>query len=119
LPPPPDRKPVASAKTEPGVKVVPVKVVTIKPPLPSRPHDGAFALGTAADDPTEWVEIVRAVDMHEGPKQSSPTIKVMERGIKLRVAARDKKWVQVTEPATSTSGWIYERFLAPTEAPAQ
>jgi hypothetical protein len=118
LPPPPQRKPAPLAKTEPAVKVTTVKVVTIKPPGPTRPHDGAFTLGEAAEAPAEWVEIVSAVDMHARPQQSSETVKVVEKGLKLRVAARDKNWVQVTDPATSASGWIYSRFLKPTEPPA-
>ena len=41
-PPPPQRKPAPSAKTEPSVKVVTVKVVTIKPPGPTpKRHRGA------------------------------------------------------------------------------
>jgi uncharacterized protein YgiM (DUF1202 family) len=75
-------------------------------------------LGEAAEAPAEWVEIVSAVDMHARPQQSSETVKVVEKGLKLRVAARDKNWVQVTDPATSASGWIYSRFLKPTEPPA-
>ena len=119
LPPPPQRKPAPSAKTEPSVKVVTVKVVTIKPPGPARPHDGAFALGEAAEAPAEWVEIVRPVDMHARPQQSSETVKVAEMGIKLRVTARDKNWVQVRDPVTSANGWIYSRFLKRTQPPAQ
>ena len=55
------------------------KVVTIKPP--SRPHDGAFALGEAAEAPYEWVEIVKPVEgvSHARPEQSSETVKVAER----------------------------------------
>jgi hypothetical protein len=117
--PPPQRKPVPSANTEPSVKVATVKVVTIKPAWPTRPpHNGALALGEAAEAPAEWVEIVRAVDVHARPQQSSETVKVAEKGLKLRVTARDKNWVQVSDPATSTKGWIYRRFLKPTEPPA-
>jgi Bacterial SH3 domain len=118
-PPLPQPKPAPSAKTEPSVKVATVKVVTIKPAGPTRPHDGAFALGEAAETPAEWVEIVRPVDMHARPQQSSETLKVAEKGLKLRVAARDRNWVQVTDPATSANGWIYSRFLKPTEPPPQ
>ena len=117
LPPPPQRKPTSSAKKESSVKVTTVKVVTIKPP--GRPHDGAFALGEAEEAPSEWVEIVRPVDIHARPEQSSETVKVAEKGLKLRVTARDKNWVQVSEPATSANGWIYSRFLKPTEPPTQ
>jgi Bacterial SH3 domain len=119
LPPPSQRKPAPSAKTEPSVKVVTVKVVTIKPAGPTRPHGGAFALGEAAESPAEWAEIVRPVDMHARPEQSSETVKVAEKGLKLRVTARDNNWVQVSDPATSANGWIYSRFLKPTEPPAQ
>jgi hypothetical protein len=119
LPPPPQRKPAPSPNAEPSVKVVTVKVVTIKPAASPRPHDGAFALGDAALAPAEWVEIVRPVDMHARPQRSSETVKVAEKGLKLRVAARNKDWVQVTDPVTSANGWIYSRFLKPTEPPAQ
>jgi uncharacterized protein YgiM (DUF1202 family) len=116
----PQRKPTASAGTAPAVRTV--KVVTIKPPQPTRPHDGAYALGSAADEapaPAEWMETKTAVDMHAKAQQSSETVKVAEGGVKMRVTARDKNWVQVTDPKTSTTGWIYNRFLQPTEPPAQ
>ena len=109
--PAPKRAPSATVKT--------VKVVPIKPAAPSRPHDGAFALGAAGDAPAEWVEIIRPVDMHARPEQSSETVKVVEKGLKLRVGAREKNWVQVSDPATSANGWIYSRFLKPTTPPAQ
>ena len=110
---------LSAPKRAPSAKVATVKVVTIKPAAPSRPHDGAFALGAAGDAPAEWVEIIRPVDMHARPEQSSETVKVVEKGLKLRVGAREKNWVQVSDPATSANGWIYSRFLKPTTPPAQ
>ena len=106
-------------KRAPSAKVKTVKVVPIEPAAPSRPHDGAFALGAPGDAPAEWVEIIRPVDMHARPEQSSETVKVVEKGLKFRVAARDKNWVQVRDPDTSANGWIYSRFLKPTTPPAQ
>ena len=44
----PQRKPTASAGTAPTVRTV--KVVTIAPPQPTRPYDGAYALGSPADE---------------------------------------------------------------------
>jgi SH3 domain-containing protein len=117
----PARKPILAANAKSSVKVTTVKVVTIKAPEPQakrEPHDGAWALGQAAETPAEWVEIVSAVDMHVGPKQSSKTVKVAERGQKMRVTARDKNWVQISDPASSTQGWVYKRFLKPASAPA-
>jgi hypothetical protein len=121
-PPPPQRNPSASAGTGPKVKVNTVKVVPIKPPRQARPHDGAYALGSATDAaqaPAEWMATKTAVDMHAKAEQSSETVKVAEGGVKMRVVARDKNWVQVTDPKTSTTGWIYNRFLTPAEPPAQ
>lgn len=118
----PQRKPSSSAENNSSVKVNTVKVVTIKPPPTTRPHDGAYALGSAADDahaPAEWMETKTAVDMHAKAQQSSETVKVADKGLKLRVTARDKNWVQVNDPASSTTGWIYNRFLTPIEALAQ
>jgi hypothetical protein len=113
----PQRKPTASAGTAPTVRTV--KVVTIAPPQPTRPHDGAYALGSPADEaPAEWMETKTAVDMHAKAQQSSETVKVAEGGIKVRVTARDKDWVQVTDPKSATTGWIYNRFLKPAEPPA-
>ncbi len=115
---PPKPKPVRAAKTEPPVKVNTVKTVTIAPPVPARPHDGAYALGDASDASAEWVEVANPVDMHSLPQQNSATVRVWDRGVKLRVAAREKNWVRVTDPETSASGWIYSRFLKPAEPPA-
>ena len=113
----PQRTPAAAAGTAPAVRVV--KVVTIAPPQPTRPYDGAYALGSQADEaPAEWMETKTAVDMHAKAQQSSETVKVAEGGIKVRVTARDKDWVQVTDPKSATTGWIYNRFLKPAEPPA-
>jgi hypothetical protein len=114
----PQRKPTASAGTAPTVRTV--KVVTIAPPPPTRPHDGAYALGLPADEASaEWMVTKTAVDMHAKAQQSSETVRVAEGGVKMRVTARDKNWIQVTDPATSTTGWIYNRFLQQTDPPAQ
>jgi hypothetical protein len=113
-PPMPSRKPTLN---KPSVDVRTVKVVTIKPPKPRRPYDGAYALGEAAEAPAQWVEVVRAVNMPASAEQSSETVKVVEKGLKMRVTGRDKNWVQVSDQATSSNGWIYSPFLKPTVPP--
>jgi hypothetical protein len=122
LPPPPERKPSSRVTGEAPVKVNTVKVVTIEPPRPKRPHDGAYALGSPADAAAacaDWMETKTAVDMHAKAEQRSETVKVADKGLKLRVTARDKNWIQLNDPASSTTGWIYNRFLKPTDPPAQ
>jgi hypothetical protein len=116
FPPLPARK---DTRAESPIRVATVKVVAIEPaPSIGPPHDGASSLGVAAEAPAEWVEIVSAVDMHAQPQQSSPTLKVAKKGVKLRLLARKKNWVQVSDPATSTKGWIYKRFLRTARPPA-
>jgi hypothetical protein len=132
LPPLPARRPAKSAGSE--VKVTTVKVVTIPAPNstaqvipkptanPFRPHDGGYALGPASEDPQssgERMTTKTAVDMHAKAEQSSETVQVAEGGVKMRVVARDKNWVQVTDPKTSATGWIYNRFLTPAAPSAQ
>lgn len=119
-PPAPQRKPTAGADR--AVKVTAVKVVPIPAPHPARAHDGGYALGPASEQPqtsAEWMATKTAVDMHAKAEQSSETVTVAEGGVKMRVMARDKNWVQVTDPKTSATGWIYNRFLTPSEPPAQ
>ncbi|HMK41944.1 MAG TPA: SH3 domain-containing protein [Methyloceanibacter sp.] len=121
-PPSPRRKPAATAAAAPAVKVNTVKVVAIPAPNPARPHDGGYGLGPASEAPqaeAEWMVTKAAVDIHAKAEQGSETVKVVDKGLKLRVTARDKNWVQVTDPKTSTTGWIYNRFLTPAEQVAQ
>jgi hypothetical protein len=121
-PPLPQQRPSSSAETESAPKVNTVKVVTIQPPRETKPHDGAYALGSPADEPqtpAEWMETKTAVDMHAKAEQSSETVKVAEGGLKVRVTGRDNRWIQVTDPKSSTTGWIYDRFLKPADAPAE
>jgi hypothetical protein len=124
--PPVPEQPAASAGTTPAVKVNTVKVVTIPAPeptaaqqptpapKPTRPHDGGYGLGPPQDEPqapAEWMVTKAPVDMHAKAEQSSETVKVADKGLKVKVVARDKNWIQVTDPKTSTTGWIYNRFL--------
>ena len=106
-PPVPQPKPAPAATIAPSVKVAKVKTVAIKPPAPTRPHDGAYALGEAMDDLAEWMEIVSAVDMHAKAQQSSETVKVVEKGLKLR-ARRGTRigWRSPTPPRPRMAGSI-------------
>jgi hypothetical protein len=119
-PPPPQQKPSVNADSQPKVNTV--KTVAVAPPREAKPYDGAMALGAPADEPQgtgEWMVTKTAVDMHAKAEQSSETVKVAQGGVKMRVVARDNRWIQVHDPASSTTGWIYDRFLTPAETPAQ
>jgi uncharacterized protein YgiM (DUF1202 family) len=65
------------------------------------------AAGANDDAETRWVEPSAYVNLRQGPSSSTRVIGVEAKGVKLRVMARKRGWVQVTNPATSRSGWIY------------
>ena len=73
--------------------------------------DGAFV------GKDEWVAC-RATPIC-GPRRHrrQRPIKVAEKGMKLRVAGRKGNWVQVTDPATSETGWVYSRYVEETPSP--
>jgi len=59
------------------------------------------------DGNTKWIKPSTSVNLRKGPSSSAAIINVVERDTKLRALARKKGWVQVTNPATSETGWIY------------
>src|SRR5262249_29700524 len=51
------------------------------------------------------------VNLRDGPSSSSKVIGVIAKGAKLPVLDRKRGWVRVTDPATSTKGWIYSGYV--------
>lgn len=73
------------------------------PPLPTR-----RPAPSANDDArADWVKPSAYVNLRKSPSSSAPVASVVAKGAKLRVMGRKRGWVQVTNPATSDSGWIY------------
>lgn len=73
---------------------------------------------TLPADKDEWVAMLNYANLRAAPSSTADTIRVAEKGTKLRVTARKGNWVQVTDPATSEVGWVYSRFIETAEAPA-
>jgi SH3 domain-containing protein len=70
-------------------------------PLPTRrpsPDDD----GTA-----NWVRPSAYVNLRDGPSSTARVVSVVAKGAKLRIVTRKRGWVQVADPATSQTGWIY------------
>jgi hypothetical protein len=66
----------------------------------------------ANDDAGSWIVLLAFVNLREGPSSSAPVISEMPKGAKLRVLDRKRGWVQVTNPATSETGWVYAGNVA-------
>jgi len=65
------------------------------------------------DGNTKWIKPSTSVNLRKGPSSSAAIINVVERATKLRAMGRKKGWVQVTNPATSETGWIYAGNVGP------
>jgi Bacterial SH3 domain len=67
----------------------------------------------------EWVGFSTDVNIRKAPSPSAETLRIAQKGEKLRVMGRESKWVEVTDPATSATGWVYSRFTEPAQSPPQ
>jgi hypothetical protein len=63
-----------------------------------------------ADDGT-WIKPSEYVNLRDGPSSSSKIIGVVPEGTKLKVIGRKRRWVQVTNPETAATGWVYGRYV--------
>src|SRR5262249_4960844 len=62
---------------------------------------------------TKWIKPSTSVNLRKSPSSSAAIINVVERATKLRAIGLKKGWVQVTNPATSETGWIYAGNIGP------
>src|SRR6516164_1440992 len=67
----------------------------------------------------EWVGFSTDVNIRKAPSPSAETLRIAQKGEKLRIMGRESKWVEVTDPATSETGWVYSRFTEPAQSPQQ
>jgi len=66
---------------------------------------------TAEADDGTWIKPSEYVNLRDGPSSSSKIIGVVPEGTKLKVTGRKRRWVQVTNPETAESGWVYGRYV--------
>ena len=93
----------------PALPAVDTPKPTADPAAPEPNRTGAIA--------PEWVEISSPVNVRSAPTPQSETIKVAEPGKRYQATARQGSWVQVTDPTTSETGWVYARYVATADAP--
>jgi uncharacterized protein YgiM (DUF1202 family) len=59
-----------------------------------------------------------AANIRSGPSASAEIIGIAHAGAEVQVASRDSGWVQIIDPWSSRTGWIYSKFLAPVAIPS-
>ena len=77
------------------------------------------APATPSSGEEEWVELSSYVNVRKAPSPTAETLRIAQKGEKLRVIGRESNWVQVTDPASSDTGWVYSRFIETAQPPAQ
>jgi hypothetical protein len=100
---------VAEAKPAPVVQAAPA-VEEEDPP----PGTAETSLPTDSD---EWVELTNYANLRSAPSSTADTLRVAEKGSKLRVTGRKGSWVQVSDPVTAEVGWVYGRYIQTAQAP--
>jgi hypothetical protein len=68
---------------------------------PSVPSEGKEAI---------WFVVSRAARLHAGPSVSSRITHFYPVGSELKLVAHERGWFQVSDPATSRQGWIYDKY---------
>jgi hypothetical protein len=110
--------PAAAAPKPAEVPVVPVVTTpqpVVEPAATPQPSETGAANPEAANP--EWVEVSSPVNVRSAPTPQADTINVAEPGKRYQATGRQGSWVQVTDPTTSESGWVYARYVAASEAP--
>ena len=72
---------------------------------------------SASSGKDEWIGFSTDVNIRKAPSPDADPLRIAQKGEKLRVIGRDSKWVQVIDPATSETGWVYSRFTEPAQSP--
>jgi uncharacterized protein YgiM (DUF1202 family) len=61
----------------------------------------------------ELLKVNSAANIRSGPSASAEIIGIAHAGAEVQVASRYSGWVQIIDPWSSRTGWIYSNFLAP------
>lgn len=72
-----------------------------------------------SDGKVEWVTMLNYTNVRAAPSSTAETLRVVEKGAKLKVTGRKGNWVELTDPATAEVGWVYSRYIETAEAPAR
>jgi uncharacterized protein YgiM (DUF1202 family) len=66
----------------------------------------------------EFLKVNSAANIRSGPSTSAAIIGIAHAGAEVQVASRDSGWVQIIDPWSPRTGWIYSKFLAPLAIPS-
>jgi len=94
---------------------------TLPPPVQldgQRPATGHAAQTRPGLNEIELLKVNSAANIRSGPSATAEIIGIAHAGAEVQVASRDSGWVQIFDPWSWRTGWIYSNFLAPLEMPS-
>jgi uncharacterized protein YgiM (DUF1202 family) len=83
-----------------------------------RPATGQAAQTSPDLNEIELLKVASAANIRSGPSASAEIIGIAHAGAEVQVASRDSGWVQIIDPWSSRTGWVYSKFLAPLAIPS-
>jgi hypothetical protein len=101
-------------EAKPGIAdAAPVEDGGLAPSPSHTPKPMALAAADPVSNEADANTITTAmyVNLRERPTSSAPILGVVPKGATLAALDRKRGWVQVTDPATSKTGWIYSGNL--------
>jgi uncharacterized protein YgiM (DUF1202 family) len=66
----------------------------------------------------ELLKVNSAANIRSGPSASAEIIGIAHAGAEVQVASRDSGWVQIIDPWSWETGWIFSKFLSPFAIPS-
>jgi hypothetical protein len=102
--------PVAAKPVDATAEVAAVAPEVASPKSSAAPATVGTPDTAEADDGT-WIKPSEYVNLRDGASSSSKIIGVVPEGTKLKVIGRKRRWVQVTNPDTAETGWVYGRHV--------
>jgi len=83
-----------------------------------RPATDQAAQTSSHHNKIELLEVNSTANIRSGPSASAETIGIAHAGAEVQVASRHSGWVQIIDPWSWRTGWIYSKFLAPLAMPS-
>jgi len=83
-----------------------------------RPATGQAAQTSPDLNEIELLKVNSATNIRSGLSASAEIIGIAHAGAEVQVALRDSGWVQIIDPWSWRTGWIYSKFLAPLAIPS-
>src|SRR5207253_8934835 len=89
-----------------------------EPAAQSGQPDPSAPANSSSSGEEEWVELSSYVNVRKAPSPTAETLRIAQKGEKLRVIGRESNWGQVTDPTTSEMRWGDARFIETAQSPA-